>query len=189
MDTTYQYFYGIKDPCAYGGCTNEVSLANVYNSINIVILTNKEVVGATATTWDAFVDEVQAKQGWYINLVNGGERVLTRPSILGGVVLFSAFKPENDICGYGGTGSLYGLYYETGTSYYKPVLGTEAYGHETKSLKRVELDKGVTSEVGLHVGKKATSTGFVQQSTGAVIQIDVNPAFNIRSGIIGWQQY
>jgi len=193
-DTTYQYyFYGIKDPCAYGGCTNKVTLTNDDNSSNIVILTNTEVEGATATTWDAFVKEVRAKQGWYIELVKNldepGERVLTRPSILGGVVLFSAFKPENDICGYGGTGSLYGLYYETGTSYYKPVLGTEAYGHEKKSLKRVELDKGVTSEIGLHVGKKASSTGFVQQSTGAVIQVEVAPAFSIRSGIVGWKQY
>jgi len=51
------------------------------------------------------------------------------------------------------------------------------------------LDKGVTSEVGLHVGQKATGTGLIQQSTGAVVQVEVDPVFNIKSGIIGWKQY
>ena len=190
-DTTTQNFYGIKDPCPYGGCTaaNEVTLAQLYNSSNIIVLTNKEVVGASATTWDAFVDEVQADKGWYINLVTGGERVLNRPSVLGGVVLFSPFKPDADVCGYGGTGSLYALYYETGTAYYKDILGTEAYGDEEKSIKSISLDKGITSEIGLHVGQKSTSTGFIQQGTGSVVQIEVDPALTIKSGMVGWKQY
>ena len=190
-DVTTQYFYGIKETCNYGGCApaDEVLQANLYNSTNVMILTNKEVINATATTWDPFVDEVQANDGWYINLSEPGERVLNRPSVLGGVILFTAFKPESDLCGYGGTGSLYGLYYETGTAYYEPILGTETYGDEDLSVEKVDLDKGVTSEIGLHVGQKATSTGFIQQSTGAVMQVDIDPALNIKSGIIGWQQY
>ena len=193
MDATTQYFYGVKDPCAYGDCdpvNDEVAFADLYNSSNITILTNKEVVGATATEWDAFVDEVQAEKGWYLSLVNGGERVLNRPSILGGVVLFAPFKPESDICGYGGTGSLYALYYETGTAYYKAILGKEVYGtNEEESIKMMNLEKGITSEIGIHVGKKAKSSGFIQQGTGSVTQVEIAPAFNIKSGIIGWMQY
>jgi len=190
-DATTQYFYGIKDPCPYGGCTaaDEVALADLYNSSNIIVLTNGEVEGATATTWDAFVSEVQAEEGWYLNLATGGERVLNRPSILGGVVLFAPFTPDDDICEYGGTGSLYALYYETGTAYYEDILGTETYGDKEKCLKKVSLDKGITSEIGLHVGQKATSTGFIQQGTGSVIQVEVDPALNIKSGIVGWKQY
>ena len=97
-DVTQQYFYGIKEPCPYGGCnpiTDEVQLADLYNSTNIIVLTNKEVVNATATTWDAFVDEVQAKDGWYFTLAAGGERVLNRPSVLGGVVLTAPFTPDD----------------------------------------------------------------------------------------------
>ena len=191
IDTTTQHFYGIKEPCLNGGCVpaDEVTLADLYNSTNIVILTNGEVLGAAATTWDTFVDEVQVNKGWYIELDAGGERVLNRPSILGGVTLFTAFKPDNDICEYGGTGSLYGLHYETGTAYYKPILGKEIYGDDEKCIKSINLDKGVTSEVGLHVGQKATGTGLIQQSTGAVVQVEVDPVFNIKSGIIGWKQY
>ncbi|KPJ57599.1 MAG: hypothetical protein AMJ42_04650 [Deltaproteobacteria bacterium DG_8] len=190
-DTTTQYFYGVKDPCPYGGCTaaDEVALADLYNSTNIIILTNGGVEGATALTWDAFVDEVQAEEGWYLSLATGGERVLNRPSVLGGVVLFAPFAPDDDICAYGGTGSLYALYYETGTAYYEDILGTETYGDNEKSIKRISLDKGITSEIGLHVGQKATSTGFIQQGTGLVTQVEVDPALGIKSGIVGWKQY
>ena len=188
-DLTTQYFYGIKEPCTYGGCTTEVALADLYNSTNVIILNNGEVVGATANTWDAFVDEVQAEEGWYLSLATGGERVLNRPSVLGGVVLFAPFKPDDDVCSYGGTGSLYALYYETGTAYYDAILGTETYGDKEKCLKSVSLDKGITSEIGLHVGQKAESTGFVQQGSGAVIQIEVDPALSIKPGIVGWKQY
>jgi len=132
---------------------------------------------------------VQAEDGWYINLDTAGERVLNRPSILGGLVIFPTFIPDTDICNYGGTGKFYALYYETGTAYYKDVLGTETYGDDRKCLKSIDLGQGVTSEVGLHVGKKATGTGFVQQSTGAVEQIEVAPALGIKSGIIGWKQH
>lgn len=193
-DVTQQYFYGIKDPCPYGVCpvgSDAVANgANIYDASNIVILTNGEVVGATATTWDAFVDEVQAKDGWKIELAAGGERVLNRPSILGGVVLFAPFTPESSICGYGGSGALYALYYETGTSYYEDILGTADYaGGKKESVKMISLDKGITSEIGLHVGQKAESTGFIQQGTGKVFQVEVDPALNIKSGIIGWMQY
>jgi type IV pilus assembly protein PilY1 len=189
-DTTAQYFYGIKEPCPYGDCdaSDEVALAALFNSSNIVVLTNGEVEGAGATTWEALVDEVQAEEGWYINLDSAGERVLTRPSILGGVVLFSPFTPDSAICGYSGSGSLYGLYYETGTAYYDGIMGTENYGDNKKSAKRIALDKGVTSNIGLHVGKRSKCTGFIQQGTGSVTQIDIKPALSIKSGIIGWHQ-
>ena len=191
-NTTTQYFYGIKDACAYGVCgvSDEVALADLYNSTTIDILSNGEVENATANTWDAFVDEVQAEEGWYISLATGGERVLTRPNILGGVVLFAPYKPLPGLCQSGGTGALYALYYETGTAYHKPIIGTIAYGDgRDECLKGISLGEGLTSEIGIHVGRKAESTGFIQQGTGAVTQVEIDPAFSIKSGIIGWMQY
>ena len=196
IDVTQQYFYGIKDPCPYGACpvgSDAVANgANIYDSTGVVILTNQEVVGALggATSWDDYVDEVKAKDGWKIELASGGERLLNRPSVLGGVVLFAPFTPEPDVCSFGGTGALYALYYETGSAYYEDILGIADYpGDKNESLKMISLDKGITSEIGLHVGKKAESTGFIQQGTGKVLQVEVDPALNIKSGIIGWMQY
>jgi type IV pilus assembly protein PilY1 len=191
-DTTEQYFYGIKEPCPYGGCdpvNDEVQFANLYNSTDIIVLTNGEVENATATTWDTFIDEVQAEDGWYFELAADGERVLNRPSVLGGVVLTAPFTPDDSACGFGGTGALYAFYYETGTAFNEPILGTRSHGTDDESIVTVELDKGITSEIGLHVGKKVESTGFIQQGTGEVIQVEVDPALDIKGGIVGWQQY
>jgi type IV pilus assembly protein PilY1 len=191
-DTTQQYFFAVKEPCPYGSCdpvADEVQMANLYNSTDITVLTNKQVEGAASTTWDEFVKEVQAKDGWYYTLDVGGERVLNRPSVLGGVVLTAPFIPDGDICGYGGTGSLYAFYYETGSAYYEPILGTNPHGDDEESILRVELDKGITSAIGLHVGKKVESTGFIQQGSGEVIQVEVDPALGVKSGLVGWQQY
>jgi type IV pilus assembly protein PilY1 len=191
-DITQQYFYGIKEPCPYGGCdpiNDEVQFADLYNSSNIIVLTNGAVENAAATTWDAFVDEVQAEDGWYFTLAADGERVLNRPSVLGGVVLTAPFTPDDSACGFGGTGALYAYYYETGTAFNEPILGTRPHGTDDESLVSVDLDKGLTSEIGLHVGKKVESTGFIQQGSGEVIQVEVDPALDIKGGIVGWQQY
>ena len=115
--------------------------------------------------------------------------MLTRPNILGGVVLFAPYTPLEDICQCGGTGSLYALYYETGTAYYEPIIGTSDYGDgRDECLKAISLGEGLTSEIGLHVGRKAESTGFIQQGTGAVKQVSIDPVLNIKSRIIGWMQ-
>ena len=161
-----------------------------HKRIDVTVHSSFEDLSNIQAEWDQFVEEVQAKDGWKIELAAGGERVLNRPSILGGVVLFAPFTPESDVCGFGGTGSLYALYYETGTSYYEDILGTTDYGDgREKSLKMVSLDKGITSEIGLHVGRKEKSTGFIQQGTGKVLQVEVDPALSVKSGIIGWMQY
>ncbi len=193
-DTDFQYFYGVEEPCPYGACPagDSVALADLYETTNVIILTNEEVVNAPGfTTWDAFLAELRDnKQGWYFQLDTGGQRVLSRPSVLGGVLLFTPFKPEDDVCGYGGEGALYGVYFETGTAFPEDVLGTDPYGPtKQESLRSIDLGKGLTSEIGLHVGQKATSTGFIQQGTGSVVQVEIAPALGIKSGIIGWKQY
>ncbi|MEE8598120.1 MAG: PilC/PilY family type IV pilus protein, partial [Dehalococcoidales bacterium] len=189
-DTTYQNFYGIKDACAYGGCGggDEVALADLHDSSNVMVMINKEVVNAASNNWDDFLSDVQAKDGWYLSFDTGGERVLNRPGILGGVVIFPTFNPIADVCSSGGSGKMYALYYETGTAYHKSIVGTETYGDTEKCLKSIDLGDGVTSAVGIHVGGKSTGTGFIQQSTGVVKQIDIAPVFGIKGGITGWKQ-
>ena len=191
-DTATQYFFGLKDACAYGDCAaaDEVLFTNLYESDDIVVLTDKTViVGATTKSWEDFITEVQLEDGWYLTMGTSGERVLNRPSVLGGVLLFPSFIPDTDVCSYGGMGKFYALYYETGTAFYNSVIGTEVYGDGFKCLESMDLGQGMTSDVGLHVGKKAQASGYIQQSTGAIEQVEVAPAFGIKSGIIGWMQY
>ncbi|MBU2550394.1 MAG: hypothetical protein KKB20_18455, partial [Proteobacteria bacterium] len=150
--------------------------------------------------WGALIDGARAKDGWWTALkeTDGsyvGERVLNKPTVLGGIVFDTTFVPSCDPCGFGGSSNLLGLYYETGTSYYKPVFSgssgfeNETVGGQTKTLIKNKAVVGVGrgSSVALHVGKQTGVTGFVQQSTGIVQALELTPAFKVRSGFIYWR--
>jgi hypothetical protein len=53
---------------------------------------------------------------------NPSERVISKATVLGGIVFFPGYTPNDDICGFGGDTNFYADYYETGTAYYKHIL-------------------------------------------------------------------
>jgi hypothetical protein len=50
------------------------------------------------------------------------------------------------------------------------------------------LGAGLSSSLGVHIGREHGARGFVQQSTGTVNQIDLQPAFNVKSGFVDWRE-
>jgi hypothetical protein len=54
-------------------------------------------------------------EGWYINLAGKGEKILSSPTVFGGVVYFTSFIPDQsgDPCAYGGDAMLSGLNHVT----------------------------------------------------------------------------
>ncbi len=142
------------------------------------------------SSYSGLLAAARAEQGWYVNLSDSGstpsERVLSPPVVLGGVVLFTSFIPNNDICAMLGDSYLYALYYETGTAYRKPVIGTTGSGTSETALKSTSLGKGMPTTVGIAIGK--TTKGFVQTSTGTIVEVDTDPALTIRSGAAGWRE-
>ena len=111
-----------------------------------------------------------------------------KPSIFGGLVMFTSFKPQADICDRGGQGRLYALYYETGTAFRSdsfslcdPPLGTE--------LERsVDLGQGKPSGVGLHIGQEKGGKIYVQQSTGIIEELLMKTPLNMKSGSVSWYE-
>ncbi|MFH1480242.1 MAG: hypothetical protein ABIG67_03155, partial [Pseudomonadota bacterium] len=99
-----------------------------------------------------------------------------------------------DMCGFGGNSNLYGLYYETGTAYYKAVLpdGTETVtiqGAEHNKVKdKIGLGAGRASALGIHVGQEEGAMAFIQKSTGSILNIAVTPALTIKSGLVDWRE-
>jgi hypothetical protein len=93
--------------------------------------------------------------------------------------------PNDDICGFGGNGFLHALYFETGTAYVKSVVGVEA---DDRVKDKIKLGVGISSSLGIHVGREHGAKGFVQQSTGTINQIDLTPAFSVKSGFINWRE-
>ncbi|MDP2681571.1 MAG: PilC/PilY family type IV pilus protein [Deltaproteobacteria bacterium] len=201
-----QTFYGIKDACWKTNTTTSPcpASANPYlqtallNSSNLAVCTSAggggiydTSSGTCATGTQAYssytnlLATVRAGSGWYINLVDPttpSERVIARSVVLGGVVIFTAFTPSSDICAMLGDSNLYALYYETGTAYNKPVIGYSG----TTVLRSKSLGKGMPTTVGIAVGSK--TKGYIQTSTGTIVEVETEPALDVRSGPAGWRE-
>ncbi|MGB6378869.1 MAG: PilC/PilY family type IV pilus protein, partial [Syntrophobacteria bacterium] len=201
-DTTQQYLYGIKDPY-YNFKLNagqQTALLNaepltkdaLFDTTGVTVYTDGSIAGTgeAATFGDLKIrqgDNLTYEVGWYKELDNG-ERIVSKPSVLGGILLAPSFVPNNDICGFGGDSYLHALYFETGTAYVKSVVGTETEGTKEKVLDRVGLGVGISSSLGIHVGREHGARGFIQQSTGTINQIDLAPALSIKSGFVNWRE-
>ncbi len=153
------------------------------------------------TTWDKLMAEVrktdtvtqlESYQGWYRQLRDPGtgpsERMVNKPTVFGGIAIFPTYTPNTDTCGFGGTSSLYALYYETGTAYKAPVLiGLD----NTAAIQyTMDLGYGLSSSFGVHAAREkgAGATLYSQMSTGLINEIDIKPAFNTKSGVENWKE-
>jgi type IV pilus assembly protein PilY1 len=191
-------FFGIKDPCYRGNCTDEISYNQLYDSSEVMIYRGGEVKGAAAAGWDGFVKEVQKKEGWYLTFSSEGERVLEKPGLLGGILSFTTYVPGDTVCTAGGISNLYTLYYQTGTAWKKPITfltrenshGNSEEEQSEESLgpikKKTPLKQGVSSSPAIHIGK--TVTIFTNDSEGMISPMTVKPAFKMRSGMESWRE-
>jgi type IV pilus assembly protein PilY1 len=152
----------------------------------------------TATSWGTWDNLLNGKtgfagvrnmDGWIRSLRISGERIITRFAVLGGIVFTPSYVPSSNLCAYGGDSYLYGQYYETGTAYYKPVFqgGTQTIGTLTTVLDKKWIGAGVASSIGVHVGKEG-SKGFIQTSTGTIIEEKLDTALKIKSGLKSWME-
>ncbi len=147
----------------------------------------------TTCSYQDMLNNARLKAGWYVNLDTLGtasERMLARSSVLGGLVLFTAYRPVSDICSIFGNSNLYGIYYESGTSYIRPIVagpaGVFTLGTTEYVSKKVDIGVGMPTSVGIAIGE--TVSGFVQKSTGEIIRIETQPGLGVRSGVSSWRE-
>ncbi len=84
------------------------------------------------------------KNGWYMNLSGGGEKMLGDPVSFGGVVYFTTYTPPSggDACSQGGTGTLYGISATTGGG----IFGVfDSGGHRVGSSRTMTVGTGIPS--------------------------------------------
>lgn len=230
VNADVQHFFGVKDLVPTSGCTQtsatsceEKDLMNVSNAEVCVIGTatgsgtcaaTNQVTGVTGV--DAFdsssgssttlVGAIQSKDGWYTTLDDQDsstptrERSLSQPAIIGGLVFFPTFEPENDICSASGSSFLYALYYKSGTAYKESVIGTVTQGSNTNVARRMAIsDPGLASGVAVHMGAQGSGsngsggggcqgqlTANIQSSTGSVSQTCLRTAGVAWSYYVSW---
>ncbi len=221
-NTDQQSFFGVKEPCTsqYGSsCTTTVASADLLNVTNVNVYEDGNstyVEGlASGTGWSDLVSSVEYQKGFMLNLTvptttstfgsgnktcildNPSERVMVKPAIVGGLVIFTSFTPTLDECSFGGgTSELYALYAQTGTAYKENILGTEqkevTTGGTTKTMTKikssVDLGVGMPSQVAVHLGEEDGSVVFTQESTGAIFQQQTGLAQSVRDGVVFWRE-
>jgi type IV pilus assembly protein PilY1 len=199
-NTDDQSFYGIKDSCkpwssgSYA-CTNTMSsFLDVSNAT--VAVGGGTVTGVTGVTdWSTLLGAINAKDGWVIDFktVPGhtsyiGERALTKPLVLGGVVAFTTYIPNTtDPCLAEGDAYVYAPFYETGTAYKNYVFTDELINKPSTVGRDKWLGKGMPSSLSGTITRSGKLKGFSQQATGAIIAIEQLTPFKITSGIAGWR--
>jgi type IV pilus assembly protein PilY1 len=200
-----QYMFGIKDPFFNShqatyyhnySASLELTISDLFNADPYTVTEDGEVFNGTTSIgyWEDLLALARQEDGWLRTLTTSKERVLVKPTVLGGIVITPSFVPNEDICGFGGDSYLYGLYYETGTAYYEPVFapGTttvviDGQQHQ-QVLDKIELGSGKASSVGIQVGMGEGARSFTQQSTGNIVGEPVTPAFDVKSALRSWQQ-
>jgi len=211
-----QYLYGIKDPFFNSNEDNEsyyhnfsspktVDRGDLFYANTITTTTNGSVLqGGSPFGSSGGFDELENYirndfDGWYRTLDTYGtgpsERIVSKPSVLGGMVFVAAFVPDNDICGFGGETSFYAVYYATGTGYTSQIfdidnpnyITVDGNAEEVVEVKMPESFIGVPPpSAGIHAGQEEGVRAFIQLSTGRILEIDAKPPFDFRGRIIDW---
>ncbi len=199
-------FYGIKEPVDSDNKltydTVGAKATSLKNVTGIDVKTDRSVTGGTtpvvdqngdsSTDFDDLLKEIDAKDGWFRDFSTDGERNLGQATILGGIVTFSTFIPNNDLCSPEGFSNLYALYYKTGTAYYEGVLLTDGNPSGTDSDDKViyttSAGKGYSTTPNIHTGAEEGSTAFLQTSTGAIKTIATKNTAPTTSGGVYWME-
>lgn len=150
----------------------------------------------------SMVGLVQSKDGWFTTLPTAGERAVVSPTLLGGTAFFPTFIPNSNICASTGNSNLYALFYLTGTAYSEAIIGTTASGSNQVVNRSVGLGVGLASQMSVQIGQAGSGgtgggggggqgcsggvTGYVQSSTGAVVQPCTKPSGPAWSRYVSW---
>jgi type IV pilus assembly protein PilY1 len=207
-----QYLYGVKDPffnsyagSAYHDYANPKSATGftLLRSDTLTVTTAGSVLQGGSVVYDDFYKLETGIQenydGWYRHLDDTGtgpsERIVSKPSVLGGMVFTPVFTPDEDMCNYGGLSNALAVYYATGTGYFKQIFTVEnpttvnVNGNQEQVVE-VKLRDGFIGSpppgAGMHAGQEKGAKAFLQQSSGRVIEIGVEPPFYFQGAIIDW---
>ena len=154
-------FFAIKEGCPYDqelSCT-DYSLGD---------LTNYTTQSGEVTN-----------QGWYINMTGQGEKILSPPTVFGGVVYFTTYTPSQsaDPCEAGGSSTLYGVGYTCGAGQLDDDSGTLELGDGMASAPIVSISRDPSTA-------ELSGSVFVNTSTGGFQNTNVNP--NIPSSLVDY---
>jgi type IV pilus assembly protein PilY1 len=148
-NSTKQYFFGLKDSTA--GTTT-------YTLTDLTYIEAGYTVDNGKTYRTLTLDEGDYKgESWVIGLDDespgliGSERVISQPLAVGGIVFFTSFIPDIDVCAGSGTAWLFAVDMQTGMTPAEPVFDINADGI-INELDKIESGAGMVVPAGIFLG-------------------------------------
>ncbi len=200
-------FYAIVDECWSGSCNT--SYTDLLNISAATIRTDGSVSGASGvcggsvSSWTSLLNAAYSCNGWAMYFGNtsietldftgaalshNGERVISKPLIIGGLVIWATYIPGETFCSYEGESNIYAVYYKTGTAYSEYIFNEQEESGTDPVIGRVKrIGAGMPSPVNAQVTGGGTVMGFVQQSTGSIVQVENNAPISLESETLNWK--
>ncbi len=154
-------FFAIKEGCPYdeSSCTSHIYSFNDLGN------------------YTSASGEVTDKEGWYINMTGQGEKILSPPTVFGGVVYFTSYTPSQspDPCEAGGSSTLYAVGYTSGA------------GKLSDGSRTLSLGDGMASAPIISISRDSSTaelSGSVFVTCGVLKNPNVNP--NIDSSLVDY---
>jgi type IV pilus assembly protein PilY1 len=175
-------FYAVKDEnwtdtvfqSSFGGVLTEANLVNVTSDI-------LQVTGTSQSTLSSTLSQLNTEYGWFIELPNSGEKVLSSPVVISGDVIFTTFTPNTAICSYGGTARVYAVDYLHAEAVWN-LSGKDSSGLQPQDRSQV-IGNGIPTEPVVTIGSNGIARVYVA-SGGAVVLLGQSPGnegFNLTS--------
>lgn len=213
-DTSNQIFVGFKDTSAKIPAVTTYPLSATNLTDTSTYVTKGTVIPGTGTTTmcnfngTSFAKETVVTgiaqtsgappvidKGWKFPL-SGGERVISMPLVVGGLVDFLTYKPSSDACSYGGDSYLYSLGYTSGVAPATVAIRSSA-------ITGGAISGEVIVSPGIRLGPGAPPTGEaiiippvkegettlnkkIQVATGVIIEAVNSPVYLVTSKIVHW---
>lgn len=188
-------FYGIKEPRDVAGKLSYGSVGAKESSL--LNVSSVEVENLDEATFNSVMVDIESDyEGWFLDFSIAGERNLGQAAVLGELVTFTTYVPDNDLCASEGESYLYGVHYKTGTAYYEGTLlakssddadGDGVNDSTNKVTSKINIGKGYSTTANLFVGEGDGSKAFIQTSTGAILSLEQQNPGVTKSGKISWR--
>ncbi|MBN1932204.1 MAG: VWA domain-containing protein [Desulfobacterales bacterium] len=142
-----------------------ISVSALDKNNDLLELTSIKTKEAFDNLSEAEMEKVNTK-GWYFQLdvpTGPGEGVLESAEAIAGIVFFTSFTPNSDVCGYGGESRLYAVNYKTGLPGKNgddPVIADGEEGERYKTL-----GPGLPSKPVFYFDKKTKQSELIIQTS------------------------